>query len=598
MKHPPPVRPWPLPPQPISQAWLLDRYAAPTEHEADDVRRRVAWGLSHHEPVEHRELWAARFLWALRAGLLPAGRILAHAGLMPGAGPPGTWISCFVVGVQPGEGFDASLSDIGRTLAAGGGVGVDLSSLPAGSVLPAIDRIDALARALAQRASSLAGRRPALMAALSAEHPDAGGFVAAKSLDPNRWPHLNLSLAVGDRFMAAAEASPLWQRLVHAAWASGEPGLLFIDRIRSEDNLGHLERIAAANPCGEQPLPVNGACCLASIDLTRFVSAPFTPQARTDWAGLREVARLGVRLLDNVLDLTPWPLPAQQRQMQRARRIGLGVTGLVDALILLGLPPDSANARHWAARAMCLVRDAAYGASARLAAERGSTPVARPGLVEALLAPPHAASRLPAALQGLIRRYGLRHTHLLAIAPAASISVAMADGVSSGIEPPLAPRVRRSWRDRHGQLHHDGVEDAAARLWRLRPPDGAGAAAGPSRDGASTGSLPPAWRSAADLTPEAVVGLQAAVAPLVDAGISKTVALPAEAGPEGVNHLLRQAWQRGLKGVTVFRAGTRPAVVAPEPASLPTPREDGPSREPPGSRESGRAAAASRGPVP
>jgi ribonucleoside-diphosphate reductase alpha chain len=329
-------------------------------------------------------------------------------------------------------------------------------------------------------------RRAALMGVLRWDHPDIESFVGAKAA--GGLEHFNLSVAVNDDFMRAVEAGQevelvhaatpgprqlaagatpradgawvyrrvdaraLWQRIVHAAHDHGEPGVLFLDRINADNNLGYCEVLAATNPCGEQPLPDYGACCLGSIDLTRLVEQPFGAHARLDIAQLEAIVPVAVRMLDNVLDVTPWPLPQQRAQALAKRRVGLGYTGLGDALVMLGLHYDSDAARDLAGRITRQLRDAAYAASIALAQERGAF-----ALFDAagVLREGSCASRLPAPLRQRIREQGLRNSHLLSIAPAGSVSLAFADNASSGIEPAYA------WRD----LRH-----AAAATARPSPP--------------------------------------------------------------------------------------------------------------------------------
>lgn len=540
---------------------LRQRYAGPGEATLQDVRGRVAWSLAQAEAANLRDGWSRRFLRAMRAGFIPAGRILAAAGQATHA----TWVNCFVqaLGGPPARGslqaqqgnfpnqlpsLDEALSDTLATLRAGGGVGLDFSNQP--------DPVSAL-QAFDQACETATGQQPrpgAMMGVLRIDHPRIKSFIRAKGR--GGLTHFNLSVAVTDAFMhrveqADAAAVALWRDLAQAAWSCGEPGVLFIDTVRRDDSLADVETIMAVNPCGEQPLPADGSCCLGSVDLTRFVRHAFTPRAVVDREALARVVRTAVRMLDNVIDLSPWPRPAQGAEAHRTRRIGLGVTGLADALILLGLRYSRAEGRA-AARSMVLaVRDAAVEASVALAREKGPFPAFD---ASRYLAPPGYASRLPPSLQNAIARHGMRNSHRLSLAPAGSISLAIAGGVSAGIEPVPGWRVQRLLRQAGGDSRPWVTIDPVWDRWRRRRrPDEA---------------LPAFFETADDITPTAALAMVAALAPLVDGGISKTLLLPDSTPPAAVQSLLQLAWKWGVKGVTVYRPNQ---VTPPVIAAAPTP---------------------------
>ena len=572
--------------QPLSRAVLMERYAQAGERTADDVRARIAHALAQAEPPAQRAAWTSRFLHAQREGFIPAGRIAAHAGT-----GSGTLANCFVqpladsivrpVGTAPG--IYGALAEVAQTLHQGGGVGIDFSPLaPRGAA--AADGVAAAAGPVAclhlfEASSAFIGapgrRGGAHMAVLRCDHPDIEAFIAAKA--HGGLERFNLAVAVSDGFMRALQAdaavelvhaarpaaAPLavrradgawvhgsvparriWQQLARHAHARGDPGVLFIDRINADNNLGDSERIAAANPCGEQPLPPYGACCLGSIDLTRLVCRPFEPGARLDLGRLRVLVPPAVRMLDDAIDLCAWPLPQQREKALATRRIGLGFTGLGDALVMLGLHHAQPAARALAATVARALRDAAYEASVELARERGAFPRFD---AQGLLRPGRFASRLPAALQQRIRRHGLRHSHLLSVAPAGSVSLAFADNASTGIEPPLAwcrqPPARCA---APAAAAADTAQDHAWRLYRqLRGPRAA-----PT----------PAFVTATELSPQDHLAIVAAVAPYIDGAIAKTVNTPADCDVAGFASLFEQAWRLGLKGVAAYRA---PAGAAP-----------------------------------
>ncbi len=495
--------------------------------------------------------WAERFHELLRGfRFLPGGRILAGAG----AGPGVTLFNCFVMGVVEDSpaGIARAVAEGESTLSQGGGVGYDVSPLaPAGVVGPGpLGLLDAL-DAMCARLTGTGGRRGAMMGTLRCDHPDILSFVEAKR-DPARLRHFNLSVQVSDAFMAAVEggamwalvppggrgtarclpARELWQRILRAAYDCAEPGVLFVDRINASNSLAYAEYLSATNPCGEVPLPPYGACNLGSFNLPAFVREPFTSHASLDLAGLEAWVPVAVRFLDDVYEIAAFPLPAQRDKALSSRRLGLGVTGLADALAMLGIPYGSAAACRLADEVMAHICRAAYEASVALSREKGAFPLFR---AESFLAAGFAAG-LPEPLRAAIRREGLRNSHLLAIAPAGSISL-LAGNVSSGMEPIFDFTVQRRVRFPHGE-EAVSTEDYAYRLYRRLH----GAA-----------PLPDAFVTAREVAPSQHLAMQAALQRHVDNAISKTVNLPPSASFEAFSAVYTEAWRLGLKGCTVFR---------------------------------------------
>lgn len=553
--------------QPCCHAVLMNRYATSSHEGLDRVRSRVARALACAEPEPRRHAAAKAFAWALHNGFIPAGRIQRGAGVDGGL----TLLNCFVqpVGESPADsvsapGFYRACAEAMATLRSGGGVGYDFSDVAPrerGSPrarpgpLPVLSWYNRCAAALADP------RGAAQMGVLHVSHPDIEAFVQAK-LRPGALRHFNLSVGISDAFMEAVAsgldfnlvhrtppahaasryqdghwvyrrlpARELWRGITSAALRCGEPGLLFIDRINRENNLAYCETIEATNPCGEQPLPAYGCCCLGSLDLTVFVARPFTAAAEFDHTQFKRVASLAVRMLDNALELTPWPLPAQREQGLSKRRIGLGITGLADALIMLGLRYNCERARQWAAEVMSTLRDTAYAASIELARERGPFPTFHAGRY--LRAP--FVARLPVWLRERLWHFGIRNSHLLAIAPAGSISLAFGDNCSAGVEPVFDWRYRRLY----GSIGSLPVEDSAYHRYRLT--------------GGDINRLPAAFMTSAEIEPIDQLRMVAALAPYVDAGIAKTVRLAEDCGPSVCEDIYWQAWRLGLKGITVFR---------------------------------------------
>jgi ribonucleoside-diphosphate reductase alpha chain len=487
----------------------------------------------------------------------PAGRILAGAG----ADRNVTLFNCFVLGAIPDDltGIFDSVKEAALTMQAGGGIGHDFSTLrPAGAPVKSIgadasgpvsfmDVWDAMCRTI----MSAGQRRGAMMATLRCDHPDIEAFVAAKS-DPARLRNFNLSVLTTDAFMDAVargaawdlvfdgkvyktiDARGLWDQIMRATYDYAEPGVIFIDRVNSANNLAYCETISATNPCGEQPLPPYGACLLGSINLARFVEKPFTNAAKIDRDELAACVSTAIRFLDNVIDISRYPLEAQAQEARAKRRIGLGVTGLADALVFLGLPYGSARARETAAEWMAIIQNAAYRASADLAAEKGAFPLYD---AEAFLARPNV-ERLDSDVRAKIAANGIRNGCLTSIAPTGTISL-LAGNVSSGIEPVFDFIYRRRILQDGRSASEETIEDYAHREFR--------AAFGESV------SLTDAFVTAEALSPGEHVAMQAALQPYVDSAISKTINCPEDISFEDFRGIYGEAFALGLKGCTTYR---------------------------------------------
>lgn len=547
---------------------------------------RIALALSRPE-LDHRDEWCRRFEAVLaHFRFLPGGRIIAGAG----TGRRTTLLNCFVMGVIH-DSIDAIFSALGEsmvTMQEGGGIGIDFSTLrPAG--MPAVDSGNIASGPVSfmhlwdQACATLIAtgvRRGAMMATLRCDHPDIESFIDAKR-DTNgahALRHFNLSVLVGDAFMQAVEedapwplvfplagrpvpeggvvcerawsgsviaepclvmrtvpARTLWERLVRAAYDCGDPGVIFIDRVQRANNLWYTERIGATNPCGEVPLPPHGACDLGSINLTQFIDDPFGKHPRLDLQGIAGTAAVATRLLDNVLELSHFPLKVQARVAHAARRIGIGITGMADAFAMLGVRYGSDASMDIAEVVMQTICHAAYRTSIELAQERGAFPEYR---ATEYLAGDFILS-LPHDILDGIRQNGIRNSHLTAIAPAGSISL-LANNVSSGIEPIYACQASRKLRARDGSIETMQVNDYAWSLYR-------------KLHGAQA-PLPDYFIEARDVDPLLQLQMQARLQTHVDQSISKTINLPADASFESTRDIFTRAHQLGLKGCTMFRA--------------------------------------------
>ncbi|MEL6240146.1 MAG: adenosylcobalamin-dependent ribonucleoside-diphosphate reductase [Pseudomonadota bacterium] len=525
------------------------------DQTVEDTWRRIARDLATVEAEP--EAWEQRFYEALEGfKFLPAGRITAGAGTARQV----TLFNCFVMGTIPDSmgGIFDMLKEAALTMQQGGGIGYDFSTIrpkgadvkgvaaDASGPLSFMDVWDAMCRTI----MSAGSRRGAMMATMRCDHPDIFDFVEAKS-DAARLRMFNVSVLVTDDFMEAVkadaswdlkfegkvfhtvEARDLWNRIMKATYDYAEPGVIFIDRINVANNLNYCESIAATNPCGEQPLPPYGACLLGSINLARLVEAPFEEAAQLDDVKLAELVSTAVRMMDNVVDASKFPLEAQALEAQAKRRIGLGVTGLADALLMLGLRYGSDEAAAQTEAWLKAIARASYLASVDLAKEKGAFPL--------FDADPFLASgnmmHMDDDVREAIRTHGIRNALLTSIAPTGTISL-YAGNVSSGIEPVFAYAYTRKVLQKDGSRTEEEVVDYAVQMWR---------------DKFGDLELPDYFVNAQTLAPSEHVKMQAAAQKWVDSSISKTINCPEDISFEDFKDVYMQAWDTGCKGCTTYR---------------------------------------------
>ena len=534
---------------------LKDQNGTFLEQTVQDTWRRIAKALSEVETEPKK--WETIFYNALTDfKFLPAGRITAGSGTKRNV----TLFNCFVMGVIPDSmsGIFDMLKEAALTMQQGGGIGYDFSTIrPKGSLVKGIaadasgpvsfmDVWDSMCRTI----MSAGSRRGAMMATMRCDHPDIEEFIAAKS-DSQKLRMFNLSVLVTDAFMEAVKkgedwkliynnkvysvikAADLWDQIMRATYNFAEPGVIFIDRINEKNNLSYCEKITATNPCGEQPLPPYGACLLGSINLAKLVEHPFDKNAYLDVSQLEDLVSTAVRMMDNVIEVSQFPLEAQKLEAKNKRRIGLGVTGLADALLMVGLRYGSDEAVKKTEKWMKTIALSAYKASINLAEEKGAFPLFDPEkfIVSGKMI------QMDEDVKQAVHKFGIRNALLTSIAPTGTISL-YAGNVSSGIEPVFAYSYKRKVLQNDGSHVEEEVVDYAVQLWR---------------DKFGNAPFPDFFVSAQNLTPADHVKMQAAAQKWVDSSISKTINCPEDISFDDFKEVYIQAYDTGCKGCTTYR---------------------------------------------
>lgn len=549
------------------------------DQQVEDTWRRVAKTIASAEKKPLRAQYEKSFYQILENfQFLPGGRILAGAGTKHKV----TLFNCFVMNIAEDslKGIFTALEEGALTLQQGGGVGYDFSVLRPNGSLAKKTGLTASGPVSFMRIwdttcsilLSTGARRGAMMGVLRCDHPDIEEFITAKS-DPRELRHFNVSVMVSDAFMEAVKndtewalvfpvedneykkdevvfrqwgntlepipckiyrtvsARAIWQKIIQSAYDYAEPGVLFTDTINRFNNLWYRERINATNPCGEIPLPAYGACNLGAVNLTQFIIGPFSPQAKINWNALEETVGLGTRFQDNVIDVSQYPLKAQRQQAEGTRRIGLGITGLADAFVMLGVPYGSPESIALAKQIMKKVADVTWYTSIELAQEKGHFPFYQEDYLQG-----EFVQSLEPSIQQALKKHKVRNSHHNTIAPTGTISL-LANNVSNGIEPIFKARYDRHVRSPDGNTMTFQVHDYAYQLWQDQKKQG----------------MPPAWMDTNSLSVEAHLQTQGAIQPYIDNAISKTINIPRDFPFKDLADVYTKAYELKLKGCTIFR---------------------------------------------
>lgn len=584
-------------PQPICETIWAAKYQFetqrneyPSDFSVEDTWNRIATACADSDRFDEAERPHARDrFYNLLADFKfsPAGRIIAGAG----TGRDVTLFNCFVMGTIPDSlaGIFDMLKEAALTMQQGGGIGYDFSTIrPSTSFVRGVeaessgplsfmDVWDSMCRTI----MSAGGRRGAMMATMMCNHPDIMDFISAKR-EVGRMNQFNMSVLITDELMnkvktgddiALVHAQPpmggcvhgqdedgnyiygyvradeLWDAIMEETYHHAEPGVIFIDRINKENNLWFAETIMATNPCGEQPLPPYGACLLGSINVTKFVIDPFTPNARLDVEALANAMKIAVELTDCVIDISNFPLEAQREEARLKRRMGIGVTGLADAMFMMGIRYGSTVSQEFTEDVLHIMANAGYKQSALLAKDHGPAPIlATSGACIKMLSAGWARN-LDEDVKDLGLEHGFRNTHIMSIAPTGTMSIYMGN-VSSGVEPNFAySYVRKVLQKDHSKID-ETVYASAALIYEDLIAD--------TPEGSDEYDRLVKWKedfwcTAQDLKPEDHVAVQAAAQRWIDSSISKTVNLPKDISMEDFKNVYIDAYNQGCKGCTTYR---------------------------------------------
>ncbi len=506
---------------------------------------------------------------------LPAGRVQSAMGSPRKVTPYNCFVSMKIDDSM--EGIMQAAANAAKTMQLGGGIGYDFSTLrPRGALIKSLESKSSgplsfmgIFDAVCKTIQSAGHRRGAQMGVLRVDHPDIEEFITSKN-NSTDLTGFNISVGVTDKFMTAVkqglqfplvfedqiyktvDARALWDKIMRSTWDWAEPGILFIDRINRKNNLHYCETIAATNPCGEQPLPPNGACLLGSFNLVKYVNRNGIhtgEPASFDYRLLMEDIRHVVRAMDNVVDRATYPLRMQELEAKNKRRMGLGVTGVANAIEGMGHDYGSDQFLHVLKTIMTIIRDTAYRVSIDLAIEKGPFPMFDVKMLES-----EFAQTLPEEIRKLIRLHGIRNSHLLSVAPTGTISLS-ADNVSSGIEPVFSHCYDRTIQTFDGQ-RVERVEDYAVHTWGVY------------------------GKKADELSVFDHVKVLNLASQFVDSACSKTCNVGDDVSWEDFKKVYMDAYDGGASGCTTFRAsgkrfGILNDVPAKEEPEVDTPEDAG-----------------------
>ncbi len=527
----------------------------PLENSIEDTWWRVARTIASVE--KDKKYWQQEYYNAFTDfKLIPAGRVLAGAGTKRNV----TLVNTFVMGRIPDnlEGIFHSLKESALTLRQGGGIGCDFSTMrPANSEIRGVESSSSgpipfmdVWNEMCDAIISGGVRRGAMIAMLRCDHPDIEKFIIVKQ-KPGRLCKFNLSVLVTDKFMKAVKmddkwdlvfneriyktisAKSLWDKIMMTSYQYSEPGVIFIDVINRLNNLHYCEYIIGTNSCGEQVLPPYGSCPLACINLSRLVDNPFQRNAKINLKYLTSLTSLGIRMLDNILDITKYPLSVQKQEAQSKRRVGLGITGLADALVMCGMHYGSDKALRWTEELMSIFQEISYSSSAELSKQRGCFPLYDKKFLEG-----KQAQNLSLNTRKKIRKYKIRNAVLNSIPPTGTTSL-YAGNISSGIEPIYSLTVTRKILLPDGTNKEIKLDDFAFELFKIKE---------------HTRKAPDHFITSAHLTTTEHLKMQSIVQKYVDSSISKTINCPKDISFEAFKNVYFQAYKSGCKGCTTFRS--------------------------------------------
>lgn len=554
--------------QDISKRIFEQKYMLSNEQSEIEVFKQIAEEVSKPEKDKDRQRVKEDFFNAIANGrFIPAGRILANA--RPESKLK-NYNNCFVIDIEDSmESITDSVKNYMTILKYGGGVGFNISKLrpkdtplSTGGVssgpLSFLEIFDQASKTIEVGGQ----RRGASICILDITHPDIEEFITYKQGDKNKkLTQFNISVGITDAFIKAVKengdwdlrfngrvyktikAKKLYELITKNAYLHNEPGILNLDTVDKNANSHYLYNIKACNPCGEITLPPNGVCCLGAINLAEFVVKPFTEDCSFDWNLFQKTVQTGIRFLDNVLDVTEYPLPEIRERALNERRIGLGITGLGSMFAMLTMRYGSEESQKFADDLFCNLRNYSYDQSIQLAKEKGKFPAFDKKVLDS-----NFIKQLPIHLQDNIKRYGLRNIAVNTIAPTGTTSLTLGQNCSSGIEPIFALEYERNIRAKDNKKIKEKVHDYAW-LQYLK------------NDNTCREDPPTYFATALQIDPYKQIDIQAIAQKYIDNSISKTANIPESYSKKDYENLFMYAYDKGVKGFTSFRLGSMQGIL-------------------------------------